>query len=57
MSDDGAHPLELPSGETRTYLNDGDEVILRASAQREGFATIGFGECRGLVMPAIAYPG
>jgi fumarylacetoacetase len=48
----GREPLELPSGETRTFLADGDEVILRASCERPGFRRIGFGECRGVVAPA-----
>jgi len=45
----GAEPLSLPTGETRTFLEDGDEVILRAYAEREGAVGIGFGECRGVV--------
>ncbi|MEK0364176.1 MULTISPECIES: fumarylacetoacetase [unclassified Pseudomonas] len=48
----GKHALELPSGETRTFLEDGDEIILKARCRRDGFASIGFGECRGRVMPA-----
>ncbi len=48
----GKQSLELPSGETRTFLEDGDEIILRARCRREGYASIGFGECRGRVMPA-----
>jgi fumarylacetoacetase len=48
----GREPLELPNGETRTFLADGDEVILRASCERPGFRRIGFGECRGVVAPA-----
>lgn len=48
----GRKPVELASGETRRFLEDGDEVILRARARREGFAPIGFGECRGVVLPA-----
>jgi fumarylacetoacetase len=48
----GKQPVTLASGETRRFLQDGDEVILRATARREGFATIGFGECRGTVTPA-----
>ena len=48
----GRTPLDLPSGETRGFLEDGDEVIMRAHARRDGFAPIGFGECRGRVMPA-----
>ena len=45
----GSEPLALPSGETRRFLEDGDEVILRGHCEREGFARIGFGECRGIV--------
>jgi fumarylacetoacetase len=48
----GRKPLELPSGESRRFLEDGDEVIMRARARRAGFASIGFGECRGRVQPA-----
>ncbi len=48
----GKLPLELPSGETRTFLQDGDEIILKARCRRNGQASIGFGECRGRVMPA-----
>lgn len=46
-------PIELPSGETRLFLQDGDEVILRGHCEREGFARIGFGECRGRVEQAV----
>ena len=45
----GRQPLELPSGERRSFLADGDEVTLRGYCKREGFARIGFGECRGIV--------
>lgn len=50
----GKQPLELASGETRTFLEDGDEVILKARCRREGQASIGFGECRGRVIAAPA---
>jgi len=49
----GAEPLVLPDGETRTFLEDGDEVCIRGYAERPGFARIGFGECRGRILPAI----
>jgi fumarylacetoacetase len=49
----GTEPIELPTGETRKFLEDGDEVILRAYCEREGHARIGFGECRGVVLPAV----
>ena len=52
LSEDGRQPIELPSGETRTFLQDGDELVLRARAEREGFATIGFGDCAGVIVPA-----
>ncbi len=47
-------PIELPSGETRTFLADGDEVIMKAYCEREGYRRIGFGECRGRIVPAPA---
>lgn len=45
----GADPIQLPSGETRRFLEDGDEVIMRGHCEREGHARIGFGECRGII--------
>jgi fumarylacetoacetase len=49
----GAEPLTLPSGETRKFLEDGDEVLMRGYCEREGAVRIGFGECRGTVTPAV----
>ncbi|AHG89866.1 fumarylacetoacetase [Gemmatirosa kalamazoonensis] len=46
----GAEPLSLPGGETRAFLDDGDEVILRGYCEAEGAVRIGLGECRGLVV-------
>jgi fumarylacetoacetase len=46
----GTEPLELPSGETRRFLEHGDEVILRGYCERESLPRIGFGECRGVVV-------
>lgn len=48
----GAELVALPGGEQRAFLEDGDEVLLRAYCEREGAARIGFGECRGEVLPA-----
>jgi fumarylacetoacetase len=48
----GGSLIELPGGETRRFLADGDEVIITGYAEREGCARIGFGECRGVVLPA-----
>ena len=52
ITEGGKKPIELPSGEVRKFLEDGDEIILRGRCRREGFASIGFGECRGTVLPA-----
>jgi fumarylacetoacetase len=46
------NPIRLPSGESRTFLEDGDQISLRASAQRPGLPRIGFGECLGMIVPA-----
>jgi fumarylacetoacetase len=51
ITGNGRRPIELPNGELRSFLADGDEVTLRGHCQREGFARIGFGECRGTVTP------
>ena len=48
----GKQPLQRPGGEQRTFLQDGDEVIFRAWCEREGYPRIGFGECRGVILPA-----
>ena len=48
----GAEPVTLPNGDTRAFLQDGDEVTLRAFAERDGAVRIGFGECCGVIIPA-----
>ena len=48
-----AEPIRLPSGEVRTYLEDGDKVTLRAYAQKPGLPKIGFGLCSGTVSGAV----
>jgi len=53
ISAGGRRPVALASGETRRFLEDGDTVIMRARCQREGFASIGLGECRGTIAPAL----
>lgn len=52
LSQGGKQPLTLASGEQRSFLEDGDTVIFRAFCQREGRRRIGFGECRGTVLPS-----
>ena len=48
----GTEPLELPTGELRRFLEDGDEVTLRGWCEAPGFRRIGLGECLGIVLPA-----
>ena len=52
LSVGGKQPVALGSGETRAFLEDGDCVILRAWCERDGYARIGFADCRGTVLPA-----
>ena len=47
----GRHPLILETGEQRTYLEDGDEIILKARASKPNFISIGFGDCYARVSP------
>lgn len=49
-------PVRLPNGESRRFLEDGDEVVFRARASRPGAVPIGFGECRARVEPALPWP-
>jgi fumarylacetoacetase len=48
----GKQPVLLPNGETRTFLQDGDAVVLRGWCEKPGAARVGLGECRGTVLPA-----
>ena len=48
----GREPITLPSGETRRFLEDGDEVVFIARAHAPGRVSVGFGECRGAVLRA-----
>jgi fumarylacetoacetase len=50
----GMEPLRLPSGETRKFLEDGDEVIMRGYCEGPGTVRIGFGECRGMIVGSDA---
>ena len=52
ISQRGAKSIALPTGETRTFLADGDEVILRGYCEKAGYARVGFGACRGSVLAA-----
>jgi fumarylacetoacetase len=48
----GTKPVKLPDGTERKFINDGDTVILKGFAKKDG-VRIGFGECRSKVLPAI----
>jgi len=48
----GSEPLRLDNGETRVWLEDGDEVIMTGWCQGDGFR-VGFGELRGCILPAL----
>ncbi len=52
LSKGGKQPISLSNGETRTFLEDGDSIIMRASCSREGAIAIGFGEVVSTVLPA-----
>jgi fumarylacetoacetase len=52
----GAEPLHLPGGELRSFLEDGDEVILRGFCHAPSYRRIGLGECIGTVGPAASGP-
>ncbi len=52
LTQGGKQPITLPNGEVRTFLQDGDTIILRGSCERAGARRIGFGDCRGTVLAA-----
>ena len=52
LTRNGAQPILLPTGESRTFLADGDEIILRGSCEAPGHPRIGLGECRAASLPA-----
>jgi fumarylacetoacetase len=49
----GSEALKFENGEERRWLEDGDDVIFRARAEKESAVGIGFGEARGLILPAV----
>ena len=50
----GKQPVQLANGESRTFLEDGDAVIIRGWCEAPGAVRIGFGEVRGTVLPALS---
>ncbi|SPF79210.1 hypothetical protein ALP8811_03148 [Aliiroseovarius pelagivivens] len=55
MSWAGREPFTLDTGETRTFIEDGDTLTLRGAAKGDGFQ-IGFGDCTGQILPAVSWP-
>ncbi len=53
ISQGGKAPVTLANGETRSFLEDGDELTLSARCEASGAVSIGFGGCSGRVMPAV----
>ena len=51
----GKEPIDLPGGLTRSFIEDNDTLILKGAAKGDGY-TIGFGDCVGTVIPALADP-
>lgn len=51
----GKEPLELSSGATRSFVEDGDRLTLKGAAHGDGYQ-IGFGDCTGRVLPALKNP-
>lgn len=48
----GTKTIELNGGQTRKFIQDGDEVIIRGYCQKND-VRVGFGECAGVVLPAV----
>ena len=53
LSQGGKVAIELPNGEKRIFLEDGDELILKGTARNADYVSIGFGQCRGVIRPAV----
>ena len=53
LSQGGRMAITLSSGEQRSFLEDGDTVVLRGACQAPGARRIGFGDCRGTVLPSV----
>lgn len=50
LTEGGKTPIQLGNGEKRTFLEDGDEIVMTAHAEQDGCASIGFGECRARIV-------
>jgi fumarylacetoacetase len=54
LTRNGVQPIALPTGESRSFLLDGDEIMLRGSCSLPGHPRIGLGECRATILPVRA---
>jgi fumarylacetoacetase len=54
LSRGGTEPIVLPGGESRSFLEDGDEITMTVTARRDGFRSIGFGPCTSTIQAARA---
>ena len=52
LTRNGAEPLQLPNGEHRSWLHDGDEITLTATCERDGLPYLQIGSCVGRIIPA-----
>jgi fumarylacetoacetase len=52
LTRNGAQPILLPTGESRAFLQDGDEITFRGSCEAPGHPRIGLGECHATILPA-----
>lgn len=53
QSKGGKTPIQLPGGEERSFVNDGDTIIIRGYAGSLEDGAVGFGECRGTILAAV----
>ncbi len=47
--------MTLDTGETRTFIEDGDTLTLMGAAKGDGYQ-VGFGSCTGTILPAKSFP-
>ena len=52
LTSNGAKPISLPTGETRSFLADGDEITLRGTCKAPNHPPLSLGECRAAILPA-----
>jgi fumarylacetoacetase len=53
LTRNGSRRIELPTGESRAFLEDGDEILLRGWCEAPGHPRLGLGECRARILPAL----